>query len=116
MDRTVNVFLFAASLRKDSLNHRLITQVRAIVEERGAAVHHAPMSELDCPSYDGDVEDAQGIPDGARRLHDALAACDAFMIAAPEYNGSTPGLLKNAIDWASRFRPQPFNGKQAPRL
>jgi chromate reductase len=38
-----------------------------------------------------------------------LNACDAFVIAAPEYNASLPGLLKNAIDWVSRFDPQPFN-------
>ena len=112
MERTVNVLLFAASLRKESLNQRLIALVRGMVEERGAHVHHVPMSEFDCPSYDGDAEAAGGLPEGARRLRDALAACDAFMISAPEYNGSMPGVLKNAIDWVSRFRPQPFNGKQ----
>ena len=37
---------------------------------------------------------------------------DAFIIASPEYNASMPGHLKNAIDWVSRIRPQPFNGRQ----
>jgi NAD(P)H-dependent FMN reductase len=40
-------------------------------------------------------------------------ANDAFIISSPEYNGSMPGLLKNAIDWVSRFRPQPFNERHA---
>src|SRR4029079_17470809 len=48
-------------------------------------------------------------PDGANTLHQRLQASDAFIISSPEYNGSMPGLLKNTIDWVSRFRPQPFN-------
>ena len=50
---------------------------------------------------------------GAQGLCRRLNAADAFIIASPEYNASMPGHLKNSIDWASRFRPQPFNGKQA---
>ena len=112
MPRTLDVLLFAASLRAESLNDRLIALVRTLVEKRGDAARHARMAEFDCPSYDGDAE-PRGMPDGATRLRDALAACDAFVIAAPEYNASMPGVLKNAVDWVSRFRPQPFNGKQA---
>jgi len=44
-------------------------------------------------------------------LRRRLIAADAFIIAAPEYNGSMPGILKNAIDWVSRFRPQPWSRK-----
>ena len=113
MNRNVRVLLFAASLRKGSLNDRLADLVGGMLERRGIDVDRGHMSELDCPSYDGDVETDAGIPQGAHRLRDRLAACDAFMIASPEYNGSMPGVLKNVIDWVSRFRPQPFNGKQA---
>jgi len=110
---TVRVLAFAASLRKDSLNRRLTSLVTSILERHGTEINHPPFSDFDCPSYNGDVEAATGIPEGAHRLRDRLAACDAFVIAAPEYNGTMPGVLKNVIDWISRFRPQPFNGKQA---
>jgi NAD(P)H-dependent FMN reductase len=67
------------------------------------------MREFDAPSYDPDLETSGAIPPGAQELHRRLTANDAFVIASPEYNGSMPGPLKNAIDWASRFRPQPFH-------
>src|SRR5512144_1426728 len=70
------------------------------------------MGDFDCPSYDQDEETGDGIPAGAARLRDRLCAADAFLIVSPEYNSSMPGILKNTIDWTSRFRPQPFNGRQ----
>lgn len=112
----IRVLAFAASLRKDSLNRRLIALAQSMAEHHGAEVDRAEMSEFDCPSYDGDAETAEGIPPGAQRLRDRLLAADAFIIAAPEYNASMSGVLKNAIDWTSRFRPQPFNGKQGMLL
>ena len=60
---------------------------------------------------DGDLEVAQGIPAGAKELHRRLTESDAFIIASPEDNASMPGVLKNLIDWTSRFRPQPFDGR-----
>ena len=113
MKNCVRVLLFAASLRKESLNDRLARIVRRILEERDVEVDYASMRDFDCPSYDGDEEAAQGIPAGAQRLRERVLANDAFVIAAPEYNGSMSGVLKNSVDWTSRFRPQPFNGKQA---
>ena len=106
------VLVFGASLRKESLNARLASLAQAVVERHGAEVDRASIADFDCPSYHGDVETEQGMPPGAQQLHDRLRACDAFIIASPEYNGSMPGILKNTIDWTSRFRPQPFNGKQ----
>ena len=112
METGVRVLLFAASLRSESLNVRLAGVARRILEERGVDVDYATMRDFDCPSYDGDEESANGLPAPAQRFHDRILGADAFIIAAPEYNGSMSGVLKNAIDWASRFRPQPFNGKQ----
>lgn len=113
MQCNVKVLLFAASRRKESLNARLVQVVQPLLQRRGAGIDLASLEDFDCPSYDGDDERAGGIPEGAQRFRDRLLASDAFMIAAPEYNASMPGALKNVIDWTSRFRPQPFNGKQA---
>lgn len=100
-------------MREGSMNDRLASLAATVVEEKGGSVERAAMTEFECPPYDLDVELAKGLPSGAQALHDKLVATDGFMIASPEYNASMPGVLKNTIDWVSRFRPQPFNGKQA---
>jgi chromate reductase, NAD(P)H dehydrogenase (quinone) len=110
--RPVRVLIFAASLRRGSLNDRLASLAATVAEEQGGVVDRATMAEFDCPSYDGDVEAEGRFPDGAHRMRDRLLAADAFVIASPEYNAAMPGVLKNAIDWVSRIRPQPFNGRQ----
>ena len=71
------------------------------------------MSEFDCPSFNQDLEDEKFQPPGAEELRKRILANDSFIIASPEYNGSMPGMLKNSIDWVSRFRPQPFNERHA---
>jgi NAD(P)H-dependent FMN reductase len=109
----VRFLVFSASLRQDSLNTRLARLAAAVIEANGGEVDLAAMSEFDCPSFDADVQDADGFPAGAVELRRRLELCDAFVVSSPEYNASMPGLLKNAVDWASRFRPQPFNERQA---
>ncbi|HTL06202.1 MAG TPA: NAD(P)H-dependent oxidoreductase [Gemmatimonadales bacterium] len=109
----VRVLLFSASLSSDSINARLATLAHQVLERLGATVDHASMAEFDGPSYDYDDEVAKGFPPGAKELYRRLEVCDAFVIATPEYNASMPGHLKNAIDWVSRIRPQPFNSKHA---
>jgi NAD(P)H-dependent FMN reductase len=109
-DHTLKVLVFAASLRADSLNRKLAALAARIAGQHGAVVDLASIRDFDVPSYDGDVE-AAGIPAGAQELRRRLTGNDAFIIASPEYNGSMPGLLKNLIDWTSRFRPQPFDGR-----
>ena len=105
----IRLLVFAASMRADSLNARLVRLAAAAVEASGGNVDLASMREFDAPSYDGDLEDAEGMPPGAAAFLERLEAADAFIICSPEYNGSMPGVLKNAIDWVSRARPQPFN-------
>jgi len=108
----LRVLVFHGSLRTESLNGRLAALAARTIEGRGNEVDLGAMSDFDCPSYDPDVEHEQGVPAGAESLCRRLKAADAFVIASPEYNASMPGLVKNAIDWTSRIRPQPFNGMQ----
>jgi NAD(P)H-dependent FMN reductase len=107
----LKVLVFAASLRAESLNRKLATIAARIAERHGATVDLASMRDFDVPSYDGDLEAAHGIPAGAQELRRRLTENDAFIVSSPEYNASMPGLLKNLIDWTSRFRPQPFDGR-----
>src|SRR3954469_18071841 len=108
---TLKVLVFAAALRADSLNSKLAALAARVARQAGASVDLASMRDFDVPLYDGDVESAQGIPAGARELQRRLLATDAFILSSPEYNGSMPGTIKNLIDWGSRFRPQPFDGR-----
>lgn len=105
--------VFSASMRKDSLNTRLAKLAAGVIEKNGGVVDYAKMDEFDCPSFNLDMEVDGILPEGANEFRKRLLANDAFIISAPEYNGSMPGHLKNAIDWVSRFRPQPFNERQS---
>lgn len=107
----VRFLVFSASLREQSLNTRLARLAAATIEAGGGDVDRASMRDFDAPSYDGDVQDAEGFPPGAEEMRRRIELCDGFVVASPEYNASMPGLLKNALDWVSRFRPQPFNEK-----
>jgi NAD(P)H-dependent FMN reductase len=107
----MRLFAFAAALRRDSFNRKLVRLAAAAAERGGAAVDLADFHEFDMPLYDGDVEATSGVPAGARKLRERFLAADAFMISSPEYNYSIPGTLKNAIDWVSRVNPYAWAGK-----
>ena len=105
----VRFLVFSASLRRGSLNSRLAELAAACISANGGQVDVASMRDFDAPSYDQDVQHEEGFPAGAEEFRRRLQACQGFVVAAPEYNASMPGALKNAIDWVSRFAPQPFN-------
>jgi NAD(P)H-dependent FMN reductase len=107
----MRLFAFAAALRKNSLNRKLLRVAAASAEKAGATLDLADFHEFDMPLYDGDVEAASGVPAGAQRLRERFLDADAFMIASPEYNFSIPGTLKNAIDWVTRANPIAWRGK-----
>lgn len=107
----MKILAFAASLRRASLNLQLIALAAEIARSAGAEVDLAEFREFELPIYDGDLDAASGLPPGGLELKRRLEHADAVMIAAPEYNYSVAGPLKNAIDWVSRARPMPWRGK-----
>ncbi|KWX01860.1 NADPH-dependent FMN reductase [Carbonactinospora thermoautotrophica] len=112
----VRFLVFSASLRRDSLNSRLAELAARTIEANGGKVDRATMREFDVPSYDQDAQEQAGFPLGAQEFRRRLETSDAFVISSPEYNFSMPGVLKNAIDWVSRYRPQPFNERHGMLL
>lgn len=108
----VRLLVLSASLRRESLNTRLANLAGRCIEANDGTVTVKCMAEYEMPSYDQDVQDQEGFPQAAEALRGALEDNDAFVIVSPEYNASMPGSLKNAIDWLSRFHPQPFSERQ----
>ena len=92
---------FAGSTRSGSLNQALIDLAVAEARALGAEVTAIRLKDFDLPIYDGDLE-RDAFPAAARELKGLFVAHDGFLIATPEYNGSVSGVLKNAVDWASR--------------
>jgi chromate reductase, NAD(P)H dehydrogenase (quinone) len=109
----VRFLVLAGSVRKDSLNRKLALLAAKETERVGAIADHANIGDFESPFYNGDLEAGQGVPAGARAFADRLTRADGLILVSPEYNASMPAELKNLIDWTSRLRPQPFNGKQA---
>lgn len=88
----------AGSLRAGSYNRGLL---RAAVELAPDGMAIAPFDLIDVPLYNGDVE-AAGDPSGVSALKAAIRGADGILFVTPEYNHGVPGVMKNAIDWASR--------------
>jgi len=107
----MRLLAFAASLRRDSLNRKLIHLAAGLAREAGLEVDLADFHEFDMPLYDADLQASSGFPSGARELARRIESADGLIIASPEYNYSLPGTLKNAIDWVSRMKPMPLSGK-----
>lgn len=112
-NRPLKFLLFAASLRKESFNAKLIRLAAQVITQSGNIADIASMTDFDCPCFNQDLEVKDEHPKGAVEFRKRLLENDAFIISSPEYNASMPGSLKNIIDWVSRFRPQPFNEKHA---
>jgi chromate reductase, NAD(P)H dehydrogenase (quinone) len=98
---TMKVLAVSGSLRRDSYNTRLL-HAAAEAPPEGIEVELWD-GVRDLPLYDEDLERDEP-PDAVVRLREAWGDADAILFATPEYNGSVPGLLKNAVDWGSRPR------------
>lgn len=104
----MDVLALSGSLRRDSYNTGLL---RTAARLAPAHVSLELFDRLgDVPPYDGDVESLE-TPPAVAELKRRIADADAVLIATPEYNGSIPGHLKNALDWVSRpMNENPFRG------
>jgi chromate reductase, NAD(P)H dehydrogenase (quinone) len=105
----MRVLGLSGSLRRDSHNRALLRAAAATLPPDAELVLWDRLAEL--PAYDEDLDTAPA-PEPVRALREAIAGADALLIATPEYNGSLPGALKNALDWASRpYASNPLRGK-----
>lgn len=95
------IAVIAGSTREGSFNRALARLAIAALEQQGAIVTDVDLATFDLPIYSTALE-TNAFPDDALRLKSLFAAQDGLLFVSPEYNGSIPPLLKNAIDWASR--------------
>jgi len=90
----MTIVALSGSLRAKSFNTMLLRAAAEVAPLDVATIAGIPL-------YDGDVEEA-GVPPPVAALKDRLAAAKGLLLVTPEYNGSLPGVFKNAIDWLSR--------------
>ncbi len=114
----VRIVAFAGSLRSGSFNKKLMRIAAAGARAAGAEVTEIDLRDISMPLYDGDIEREHGLPPNAKVFKRLLIEHHGFLISSPEYNSAISGVLKNAIDWASRLeRNEPalvaFKGKVA---
>ena len=96
----MRVLAISGSLRRDSYNTALLRAARDLAPAGVAVEHYDGLAAI--PAFSEDLE--ADPPAEVRDLREQIAAADALLVATPEYNGSAPGALKNALDWASRPR------------
>lgn len=106
MKDNLHILAFAGSLRKDSYNRKVLKLAETLLPEN---ISYEVFDLIDIPLFNEDVE-KQGMPSSVAAFREAIRNADAILIACPEYNSSITGVLKNALDWASRAE----NGKPNP--
>lgn len=100
---SIKFLIIPGSVRKGSLNHKLASVAMVKARAAGLGAIEFDLRKLNLPLYDGDIEAASGIPEGAHQFYQALLDCDAVLIVTPEYNGFPTPLVINAFDWLSRI-------------
>ena len=96
----MKTLIFAGSTRQQSYNRKLAAATTLLATAAGAEVTHIELADFNIPMYNADLE-AEGTPADVMRLKQLMFEHPAWVICAPEYNGSYPALLKNTLDWAS---------------
>ena len=102
MNKKIKILAFAGSLREHSYTKRVVKTAVKGAEAAGAEVTYIDLRDFPMPLYNSDDHERNGFDENALRLQKLLGEHDGFLICSPEYNGSLSGVLKNAIDWASR--------------
>ena len=121
MTRSPKILAFAGSLREHALSKRVLKIAIKGAEKAGAEVTYVDLRDYPMPIYNLDEHEKNGFDEKALAFQALLTQHDGFLIASPEYNGSLPAALKNAIDWASRPsdkypRSAVFSGKFAAMM
>jgi NAD(P)H-dependent FMN reductase len=101
---TPKILVFAGSIRTGAYSGKTADLAQKELAQQGAEVTRISLADYPLPIMDEDLEAENGIPENAYKLARLFVAHDGILIATPEYNGSVPPLLKNAIDWISRVR------------
>ena len=102
MATKTKILVFAGATREGSFNKKLAKLAAKAAGDAGADVTLIDLKDYPMPLYDGDDESASGLPPKAVELKKLVKDTDGIIIASPEYNSGYSGVLKNAIDWASR--------------
>jgi chromate reductase, NAD(P)H dehydrogenase (quinone) len=108
-DQQLDVLVICGSLRKGSYNAAMARTLPGLAPP-GLKLRTAPSFET-LPIYNFDLQQSSGFPAEANAWADAVRSADGVIVVSPEYNWSIPGGLKNAIDWVSRMKEQPFKDK-----
>ena len=96
----------SGSLRASATNRKLLREAARLFGECTYVE-----GDIQMPLYDGDLEAAEGVPEASETLAGQIAEADAVLISTPEYNKGPSGALKNALDWVSRVKGNPWADK-----
>jgi chromate reductase len=114
MPNAVKILAFSGSVRKESLNQKLLLATVEAVRAASGEVTLISLRDYPLPLYDGDLEDAEGLPANACKLIDLIKGHAGLLVASPEYNSMITPLLKNTLDWCTRDDDNnPFPGRVA---
>lgn len=113
MPNPPRVLAFSGSARRESLNKKLLAVAVEAVRKTGAEVTLIDLNAYTLPLYHGDLEEAEGLPENAKKLIGLIQGHAGLLIASPEYNSMFTPLVKNTLDWCTRAEENPFTGKVA---
>ncbi|MBT3150369.1 NAD(P)H-dependent oxidoreductase [Streptomyces sp. CHD11] len=97
---SVRILALVGSLRAGSHNRQLAETAVKLAPAGADVALYEGLAEI--PFYNEDIDVESSVPDAAAKLREAAAGADALLFFTPEYNGTIPAVLKNAIDWLSR--------------